>query len=148
MRYERIRDIRIRRNETLEEFAKHFEVKKSTCSKWENGEQIIPLKHLITLCNLSHTELDYVLGLTNKKRKVTEERKLDPASIGKRLTFFRKKYHLTQEQLANILNTTQSTISYYEKGKTTLLTVFLYDICARYKVSSDWFCKTDDHPKM
>ena len=48
--------------------------------------------------------------------------------------------NITQEELANILNTTHSTISAYESGKTTILTAFAYQICKRYNISMDYLC--------
>ena len=47
---------------------------------------------------------------------------------------------LTQEELAKDLNTTHSTISAYESGKTLILTSFVYEIAIKYKLSLDWLC--------
>ena len=60
--------------------------------------------------------------------------------IGKRLKEFRKENGITQVKLAEFLNTTQSTISAYESGKTTLLTAFALQIVDKYKISLDWLC--------
>ena len=38
-------------------------------------------------------------------------------------------------EIANLLNTTHSTISAYENGKTLILTSFLYQICKTYNIS-------------
>ena len=48
--------------------------------------------------------------------------------------------NITQEELASTLNTTHSTISAYESGKTTILTAFAYDICKRYNIYMDYLC--------
>lgn len=47
---------------------------------------------------------------------------------------------LTQKELALHLNTTQSTISANENGKTKLLTAFAIQIVYKYNVSLDWIC--------
>ena len=52
----------------------------------------------------------------------------------------RKEKNITQEELASTLNTTHSTISAYESGKTTILTAFAYEICKRYNISMDYLC--------
>ena len=52
----------------------------------------------------------------------------------------RKEFNITQTDLANYLNTTHSTISAYESGKTMLLTSFAYQICNKYNISLDWLC--------
>lgn len=41
-------------------------------------------------------------------------------------------------ELAKLLNTTHSTISAYESGKTTILTAFAYEICKKYNISMDY----------
>ena len=64
----------------------------------------------------------------------------DKKIIGIKLKEFRKEKNITQEELANILNTTHSTISAYESGKTTLLTAFALQIVDKYKISLDWLC--------
>lgn len=142
MNVDRIINIRINANLKQKELAQKLNVSKSTYSRWETGEKIIPLKHLINFCNYFHITLDYALGLTNKKQEVLEPRELNCKSMGKQLKTLRKKENLSQEKLAQVLNTTQSTISSYENGKNTLLTAFLYDICTRYKVSADWMLQT------
>ncbi len=53
---------------------------------------------------------------------------------------FRLNHNLFQYQLANFLNTTQSTISAYENGKTMILTAFAYQIAKEYQISMDEFC--------
>ena len=65
---------------------------------------------------------------------------MDLKKIGSFLKELRKEKGITQEELANILNTTHSTISAYESGKTTILTAFAYEICKRYNISMDYLC--------
>ena len=65
---------------------------------------------------------------------------IDKKIIGMRLKEFRKEKNITQEELASTLNTTHSTISAYESGKTTILTAFAYEICKRYNISMDYLC--------
>lgn len=67
--------------------------------------------------------MDYVIGISRNfkcEKKYTFNNKM----IGKRLKELRKENRITQAELADFLNTTQSTISAYESYKTTLLTVF------------------------
>ena len=78
-----------------------------------------------------------LLELAIKKNK-TNNIQLDKKKIGDNLKKFRKEYHLTQENLASILNTSHSTISSYENGKTLILTAFVYQIATRFNVSIDY----------
>lgn len=84
--------------------------------------------------------MDYVLGLSNVRQYDIVNRVIDKKVIGIKLKEFRKEKNITQEELANILNTTHSTISAYESGKTTILTAFAYEICKRYNISMDYLC--------
>ena len=143
MNFERIRYVREMLDFSGRQLAKELNLSKSTISRWETGEKVIPLKHLITLCNMANISIDFALGLSNDRTKITQERKLDSNLIGKHLRMLREQKRITQTDLASLVNTSQSTMSSYENGKTTILTAFLYSICKRYKVSADWIC--DNH---
>ena len=118
------------------QMADKLKVSKSTYARWETGERIIPLIHLINLCNLTNTSLDYAIGLSDKKAKISTKMILNKISIGDNLKKIRIDNNLTQIEFANSINTTQSVISAYEAGKTLIQTSFLYDICLKYKIST------------
>ena len=63
---------------------------------------------------------------------------IDTKLIGSRLKQFRKEKKLTQKQLAQSLNTTDSVICGYESGRRLIATPFLYQICYQYHVSADY----------
>ena len=67
-------------------------------------------------------------------------KKLIKITIGNNIKLLRKKNHLTQSDLAKILNTSQSTISAYENGKTLVLTVFIYSLATQFNLSVDMLC--------
>ena len=106
------------------------------------GTKIIPLKHLNNLCNYYKTSMDYVLGLSNERTNsnIKEIKELNKKEIGSRIKELRENKKLTLRDLASELNTTSSTISAYETGKTLVLTAFAYQICIKYDVSLDWLC--------
>ena len=60
--------------------------------------------------------------------------------MGKRLRKIRLKNGYSQRQLAELLNTTQSTISAYENGETLILTAFAYQIAKQFHISLDELC--------
>lgn len=115
--------------------ADKLNVAKSTYARWETGEKIIPLIHLIDFCNLTNNTLDYAIGLTDKKEKLTTKIIIDKVKIGNNLKKIRLANNLSQTEFANSINTTQSVISAYESGKTLIQTAFLYDICLKYNIS-------------
>ncbi len=114
-----------------------LEVTQSNYSRWETGKETIPLRKLNMVCNYFNVSADYILGLTKENRKV-ENIELNPIEIGKRIKEIRNNNGVTQIELAELLNTSQSTISAYESGKTLILTAFAVQICKKYKVSLDY----------
>lgn len=122
--------------------ADYLGITQQTYSLWEKGTKIIPLKHLNSLSNFYEISMDYIVGLTDEKNnsgiiKLTE---LNKNEIGSRIKKIREDNNLTLRDLAKELNTTSSTISAYETGKTLILTAFAYQICIKYNVSLDWLC--------
>lgn len=136
---ERLLDIRDDAELTQEDMAEILKVSQSNYSRWENGTELIPLSKLNLLCNHFKVNMDYVIGISRNSAcgyKCIFNKEI----IGKRLKEFRKNNKMTQKELAQILNTTQSTISAYESGKTTLLTAFALEIVKKYNISLDWLC--------
>ena len=122
------------------DIAKILNIDRSTYSTWETNLKIIPLKHLNTLSNYYNISMDYILGLTNKKIKYKKLNELDKKIIGNNIRKLRRDNDLTLRDLARILNTTSSTISAYETGKTLLLTAFAIEIVQKYHLSIDELC--------
>ena len=140
MKFELLEDIRKDKNLNQLEIAELINVKQPTYSAWENGTKIIPLKHLNTIANYYNVSLDYLTNLSVQNEKTNKIKNLDKKLIGNNLKKFRHNNNITQVELAKILNTTHSTLSAYESGKTLILTAFAYQICKTYKISLDWLC--------
>ncbi len=122
------------------DIAQILNIDRSTYSTWETNLKIIPLKHLNSLSNYYNISMDYILGLTNKKIKYKKLNELDKKIIGNNIKKLRSNNNLTLRDLARILNTTSSTISAYETGKTLLLTAFAIEIAKKYHLSIDESC--------
>ena len=134
----KLKEVREDHDLTQNDIGKLLSISRQNYSRWETGEKIIPLKHLNTLSNYYQISFDYLCGLS--KENNYKKSNIDKERIGNRLKEFRKENNITQKELATILNTTHSTISAYESGKTTLLTIFAYEIAKKYKISMDWIC--------
>ena len=135
MNFENIKDTRDFIDCSQREMAVKLNVSKSTYARWETGEKIIPLTHLIDLANLTKINPDYIIGLTNKRTTINKNITLNLHNIANNLKNFRHQNKLTQTNLADLLNTTHSVISSYENAKTLIQTSFLYDICKKYNLS-------------
>ena len=142
MNEKRLFDLREYADLSQKDLANKLGVTQQTYSLWEKGTKIIPLKHLNNLCNYYKTSMDYVLGLSNERTNsdIKEIKELNKKEIGSRIKELRENKKLTLRDLASELNTTSSTISAYETGKTLVLTAFAYQICTKYDVSLDWLC--------
>lgn len=142
MNEKRLFDLREYKDLSQINLADYLGITQQTYSLWEKGTKIIPLKHLNSLSNFYEISMDYIVGLTDEKNnssiiKLTE---LNKNEIGSRIKKIREDNNLTLRDLAKELNTTSSTISAYETGKTLILTAFAYQICIKYNVSLDWLC--------
>ena len=143
MNEKRLFDLREYKDLSQIKLADYLGITQQTYSLWEKGTKIIPLKHLNNLSNFYEISMDYIVGLTDEKNnsgiiKLTE---LNKNEIGSRIKKIREDNNLTLRDLAKELNTTSSTISAYETGKTLILTAFAYQICIKYNVSLDWLCE-------
>ena len=140
MIFEKLKNLRENNDLTQRQIALKLNVSKSTYNRWETGETFIPLKHLNNLCNFYNLSMDYIVNLSNNKNYDNVKNEINKKIIGKRIFYLRKKFNLSQNDLAKLLNTSHSTLSAYENGKTLILTVFAYSIATKFNVSLDWLC--------
>lgn len=136
---ERLKDLRDDYNLKQVEIAKILGVSQANYSRWETGKELIPLEKLNFLCNYFHVRMDYIIGISEERECLTEYL-ISNKTIGYNLKKFRLENNITQVELAEFLNTTHSTISAYESGKTTLLTAFALQIVYKYHISLDKLC--------
>lgn len=60
---QKIRNLRIDHDLSQAQIAEIIGSTKNQVGKYERGEQEMPIKHLISLCNYYNVSADYVLGL-------------------------------------------------------------------------------------
>lgn len=108
-----------------------FGVTYSTISGWETGKDTIPLKQLIKYANKYNYSLDYLLGLTNKNIEY-KDLKINLNTLATNLRKKRKQYGKTQQQIADIINTSQSSYAHYENARYLMPLNFLYNLSKIY----------------
>ena len=64
---------------------------------------------------------------------------------GKIICELREEHHLSQQQLAEKLNTTQNTVSKYETEVLDLNTVIIIKICDFFDISADYLLGRTDY---
>ncbi len=65
-----------------------------------------------------------------------------------RIRSLREDRDLTQTDIANLLNTSQTVYSRYERNERSLPIEMLYELCEFYNVSADYILGRTDNPKM
>lgn len=136
----RLRDIREDNDINQIRMAEILGVNRSAYSLWELGINIIPLNYLAFFADYFDYSIDYVLGLTNVRRKNNLIKGFDLKILGNNLKEVRIKNSLFQEDMARILNVTQPCITRYEKGLICISTSNIYKISKEFKISISKLC--------
>ena len=148
MKYtEIIKQLREEKNLTQNDIANILNITRGLYAQYEIADKIIPLNHLNTLSNYFNVSIDYLLGLNKCKLYQNLKKEINPEICSNRLKELRKEKKITQVKLAQSLNTSHSVISSYEKGKTLILTSFLYTICKKYNISADYLLGKINEPQ-
>lgn len=66
---ERIKDLREDNDLKQKDVADVLKTTQQVYSRYENGQNEIPIHHIITLANFYKVSTDYILGLTDKKER-------------------------------------------------------------------------------
>ncbi len=125
----RVQYLREEKEVTQVEIALALGCSRSSYSLWEIGKDNIPLKYLIKTSNYLKVNLDYLVDLTDDRDKefIPSPEVIDKKLLGQKIRLVRKRKNITQTHISKSINTTQSTISAYEAGKTRVTTSFLVE---------------------
>lgn len=115
------------------DIAEFQKVNFSTVSGWETGKDTIPLKRLINYANEYNYSLDYLFGLSKHNDSSYLPLNINLNLIAKNLRILRKKHKMTQEDVANKINTTQASYAHYENAVNLIPTAFLFNLTKIYK---------------
>ena len=66
---DRIRELREDRDKTQSEIARYLGTTQQVYSRYEKGENEMPVRHIVALCRYYKVSADYILGLSNKPHK-------------------------------------------------------------------------------
>lgn len=130
---------------TRKEIANILGVSSSIYSRWENGIDTISTKRLYELANYYEVNIDYLLGLTNNIIHTKSNQIIDYRLVSFRIREIRRDYNESLRTFSKRLNTSNSTWSAYESGKTLILCSFLLEVCLDKNYSADWIlCRSDN----
>ena len=143
----RIKYLREYNGYSQREIAEAIGIKRSSYNQFEQQYDLIPLKRLNQIANFYNVSIDYLLNLSDKMQYTNNKQDIDREISRKRIKELRKDNSLTQQELANILQTVQPVIANYENGKNLIATPFLYDLCKKFNLSADYLLGRIDKPK-
>lgn len=138
--FRKLRDIREDNDLNQQEMADILGIKRSRYSLWELGINIIPVNYLCNFADYFNYSIDYVLGITNKKKDSDLIKGIDFKILGENLKSLRIKNNLSQENMAKLLGLTQACIARYEKGSIVISTSNLYKVSKIFKISLNELC--------
>ena len=114
------------------DIAEFFNINYSTVSGWETGKDTIPIRRLIEYANHYNFSLDYLFGLTRVNKEYYPII-INIEQVAKNLRLLRKQNQMTQEEVANKINTSQAAYAHYENNVNLIPTTFLYNLTHIYK---------------
>lgn len=139
----RLEDLRELSDLTKKDISKILGVSDSIYARWENGKDFIPTRRLYQIAKFYNVNIDYILGLTNKKLEINSS-KISIDASSKRIREIRLDSKKSLRDFADGFNTSGSTWCAYENGKVLILGAFLLELCQKYNVSADWILGITD----
>ena len=70
---QRIRELREDHDRTQREVAAYLGTTQQVYSRYESGENEMPIRHLISLCRYYHVSVDYMLGFCRAYKPLPSE---------------------------------------------------------------------------
>lgn len=117
MYLKRIADLRIDNDLKQRDIALLLHVNRSTYSKWENGDNNIPLEKLDKLTLKYNVSFDYIFGCSKLKRiDNCVYSAMNKEVLCHNIRLMRKRAGFTGEALAKKLGVSKATYSRYERG--------------------------------
>lgn len=137
-------DMREEVNKSKKVLAEELKISPSVYGRWENGKISIPTRRLYQISNYYRINLDYLLCLINDKKTILTDENIDMNLVSKRVREIRGDFGETLRVFSKRFNTTNSTWSAYETGKTLILSDFLIELCEKHRYSADWILGRSD----
>lgn len=137
MKFNRIKELRLKNNLNQEEIAKELNVKRSTYAGWELGSNTIPLRKLYLLSIYYKCSIDYITGLSKTNNFEYLNNNIKLKVVGNNLRILRKKQNLSQKEVAKFLKIATSTYTLYELGNILIPTRYIYKLAKKFNLSID-----------
>lgn len=106
---QRIKNIRLSRGMTLEEFGALFDAAKSNVSKWEKGKSLPNPERIKAIAEFANISIEELVSPSDNPTS--------PQIVGQKIKTIRLDNGLTMEQFGKLFNTSKGTVNNWEKGR-------------------------------
>lgn len=135
---ERLKELREQSGLTQKQVAEHLDITQSAYAQWETGK-LNPKKETIQkFADLFNVSYDYLWHGTSELQTTSVIIETNSGTFPERLRQLRTEADLTQQQLADIVGTTQQNIAFWETGRQRPKQPSLIKLANYFNVSIDY----------
>lgn len=135
---ERLKELRKQSGLTQQQVAEYLDITQSAYAQWETG-RINPKKETIQkFADLFNVSYDYLWHGTSEPQTTNAITETNSGTFPERLRQLRTEADLTQQQLADIVGTTQQNIAFWETGRQRPKQPSLIKLANYFNVSIDY----------
>lgn len=135
---ERLKELREKSGLTQKQVAEHLDITQSAYAQWETG-RINPKKETIQkFADLFNVSYDYLWNGISEPQTTNAIIETNSGTFPERLRQLRTEADLTQQQLADIVGTTQQNIAFWETGRQRPKQPSLIKLANYFNVSIDY----------
>lgn len=144
---ERLKELREKSGLTQKQVAERLNISQSAYAQWETGK-LNPKKETIQkFADLFNVSYDYLWYGTSEAQITNAIIETNSGTFPERLRQLRTKADLTQQQLADIVGTTQQNIAFWETGRQRPKQPSLVKLANYFNVSIDYLLVGKAQPK-
>lgn len=130
----RIKNNRIDNDLTQAQIARIIECPLVSYKRYENGYRDFPVSNIIKLSEFYNQSCDYLLNISDVKGMFYGKE----SSPSDRLLFARRKFHKTQDEVADMLICKRQIYGNYETGARQVPVEFIVKLSKIYHLSTDY----------
>lgn len=146
---QRLLDLRKTKGFSQKKLAEMLFISQQAYAKYEIGTATPSLYTLARLSSIFNVSADYLLGLTDKQKVMSNfnsetKEVVKLANIGDRIKLLRTSSELSQEEFGRIFGIVKSTVCLYESGRSCPNDEVKINICRHFNVSLDYLMGLSD----
>ena len=133
----KIKSLRIDHDLTQQNVADKLNINRRTYSNYENGINEIPYEILFKLAIFYDVSLEYLLGLTKRKKRILKSKNFSYTKLLSNLISLRLTNNYMQSDISKIIICNRNTFTQYETGKRKIPIDVLIKLSRIYNTTVD-----------